>query len=341
MNSLTSIQILRAVAAWLVVFHHEYQLFPMGHIKLNPQLGFFGVDLFFIISGFIMFYSLAKKECAAKEFFIKRLIRIVPAYWFFTFALVFISWLYTKEFSYTGWNLKTLIASLFFIVTNNPAEQVGYFPFLTVGWTLSLEMFFYFWLSACMLFFGKFRFLACTMVLILFSLLWDIPEFYRLSNKILLEFVFGIVIGYGYVRLKNIRPCLLNLFGFATLLLFGTFWFQIDFSDIMGRTFVLNRSLSACLLVSAFLFFESALSKIKFNPLRFFKYLGDISYSTYLVHPIVIGIILHYIKRPGSIATELLLMFITSMVIMVISHLSYRYIEVGLVLKLTRKRAVS
>lgn len=339
MNSLISIQILRAVAAWLLVYHHEYALLSIRHFQFNQQLGYFGVDIFFVISGFIMFYSLANREYGAKEFFVKRLIRIVPAYWFYTLLMVLLSWVYAKEFSYTDWNLNTLIASLFFIITKNPSGHIGYFPLLTVGWTLSFEMFFYAWLSLCIFAFGKFRFWACTITLLVLPLIWDKYWIYGLSTKLLYEFAFGIVLAHGYLKLRNARPRLLYVLGIA-LLSFLALLSQIDINNVDGGMFDLQRSLSACLLISSALCFELALLKIKINAFRLLKYLGDTSYSTYLVHLLVIGVFRHYFGKQDSELGELLLLFTTSLTIFAISHLSYQYIEIGLLFKILKRKLV-
>lgn len=337
MNSLISIQILRAVAAWLVVYHHEHAIFSILHFKHDLQMGYLGVDIFFVISGFIMFYSLTNRECGAKIFLVKRLIRVVPAYWLYTILMVLLSWVYVEEFSYTGWNLNTLIASLFFIITKNPSG--GYFPLLTVGWTLSFEMFFYAWLSLCVFVFGKFRFWACSITLIALPLVWDKHWAYGGSTKLLYEFVFGMMLGYVYLKLKNVRPYLLYVLGIA-LLSFTALWYQMDINDVEGGMFGLKRSLLACLLISSALCFESALSKIRINAFRLLIYLGDISYSTYLVHPLVLGVFLHYIWRPSSAYGELFLLFITALTIMAISHLSYQHIETGPLFKILKEKLV-
>jgi exopolysaccharide production protein ExoZ len=347
MNSLISIQILRAVAAWLVVFSHYMQFFPTHHLVNNGWenygwLGHFGVDIFFVISGFIMFYSLSNRMCSAKEFFIRRLIRIVPAYWFYTFLMVLLASIYTKEFSYTDWNLNTLISSLFFTLSKNPSGA-GYFPLLTVGWTLSFEMFFYALLSLCILTFGRFFFLACTFTLIALPLMWNKQWIFGMliSQKLLYAFVYGIALGYVYIRLKSTRPRLLYVLG-VCLFVLGVMLL------VSGQLFVKpiqiggdeKRPLLAFLFIGSALCFESVFLKIRVNSFRLLRYLGDISYSTYLLHTLVIGVSLHYIGNLGSASAELLLLFITSLTILAISHLSYQYIETGPLLAMLKKRAL-
>lgn len=338
MNSLVSIQVLRAIAAWLVVFYHEYDLLFIRQFQHYPQSGYFGVDVFFVISGFIMVYSLAHRDSGAREFFLRRVIRIVPAYWFYTLLMVFFSGLYVEEFSYTKWDLSTLWASLLFFVTNNPSG-IGHFPLLTVGWTLSFEMFFYVLLSLCIFAFGKYRYIACALILVILPFVWDDYQHYRLSTKLLYEFVLGMAICFGYMRIKNIRPMFLYISGIV-LLLMAVFFLQMDIGYSNGGELGLKRSLLACLLVSSLLCFESVLSRLTAGVFKWIRYAGDISYSTYLLHPIVIGVLLHYAGIQNSAGGEVLLMISASAIVFIASHLSYRYIEVGPVAKILKNKFV-
>ena len=351
MNSLISIQILRAVAAWLVVYHHYRS--TLYEDESNVSLGMLGVSIFFLISGFIMFYSLASRTCSAKEFFVRRLIRIVPAYWFYTFLTVLLSLMYAKEFSSTfvastGWNLNNLISSLFFIGSKVPSGVV-YFPILRVGWTLSFEMFFYALLSLCILTFGRLSFWACIFALFLLPLAWDEQWVCTLllSNKFLWLFAYGIILGYAYIKLRNTKPLLLYVAGIALIVVDialivldvtpftnpqALIWIDYlsKFLLIIGGGF---EPLCAILLIGSALCFESVLSKTRVNALRWLRYLGDVSYSTYLLHTLVLGVLLRYIWRPESTSGELFLLPMTALIIFAISHLSYQYIETGPLLK--------
>jgi len=91
---ITSLQILRGGAAWLVVYHHYMQMFynfesesKLGH--LIGWKGNVGVDIFFVLSGFVMYLCATRPYTNGWEFFIKRLFRVLPAYWFYTFILLY------------------------------------------------------------------------------------------------------------------------------------------------------------------------------------------------------------------------------------------------------------
>jgi Acyltransferase family len=109
-SPLVSIQALRAIAALLVFWGHAINAV---HLKIEadfPHLyGPFGVDLFFVISGFVMVYSserLFGQPGAPITFFVRRLARIVPLYWLATTVLVWFVVPYAST--------KAVLGSLFF-----------------------------------------------------------------------------------------------------------------------------------------------------------------------------------------------------------------------------------
>src|ERR1700756_2337701 len=135
-TSLLSIQALRAVAALLVLAGHISTILIAEHKAASFPLfalGPFGVDLFFVISGFVMVYSserLFGQPGAPFKFFARRLARIVPLYWAATSILVWFVVPYAST--------KAVLGSFLF-APHIPSEA----PLLFVGWTLIFEMFFY------------------------------------------------------------------------------------------------------------------------------------------------------------------------------------------------------
>ena len=110
-----SAQYLRGLAALMVVWHHArdqlvglMQLFPNG-------IGAKGVDLFFVISGFIMYVTTANTQQSTLQFWWRRIKRVVPLYWFFTLLMVLL-WIGRPTlFKTLSVSWETLIQSLFFI----------------------------------------------------------------------------------------------------------------------------------------------------------------------------------------------------------------------------------
>ncbi|WP_334504615.1 acyltransferase family protein [Bradyrhizobium sp. AZCC 1678] len=148
MNRLAAIQILRAVAALLVVVSHailrQAEWAPTDPLtsQIAIHIGLLGVWIFFIISGFIMSYTYYDNFAvpgAAGQFIASRIIRIVPIYWLAT-ALEVVLRLHHGA----GLDVHKLICSLFFIpVAVEPGPMAAMRPTLGVGWTLNYEMMFY------------------------------------------------------------------------------------------------------------------------------------------------------------------------------------------------------
>jgi exopolysaccharide production protein ExoZ len=137
-----NIQILRAIAAYLVVFHHIQSHFVDNHsVAAVSNIGIIGVDIFFVISGFIMILTTSGEARSPLSFWRDRLVRIVPLYWLATFSLVGLSLIGLAPTGLHGWDLQDLLASLLFIPEVR-ADGAG-MPILFVGWTLNYEMFFY------------------------------------------------------------------------------------------------------------------------------------------------------------------------------------------------------
>jgi len=146
---IVNIQVLRAVAALMVVcdhilfdWHHSHgNTFPHW---FNTTVGSAGVDLFFVISGFIMFETTRGRDTSPVSFLAKRLIRIAPLYWLLVIVLAAKS--YEHNPSHFDW--EWLVQSLLFL-PHVEGDMAGarfpsaYFPILFVGWTLIFEMFFY------------------------------------------------------------------------------------------------------------------------------------------------------------------------------------------------------
>lgn len=133
---LNNIQALRAVAALMVVHCHA-----AGTLGLRLDGGANGVDLFFVISGFIIAHVASSDS---SQFLTRRLIRIVPTYWGATLALYAIVQLFPSMFRATSLDLELLIRSLLFLPDPSSVHSDGLpHPTLNAGWTLNYEMYFY------------------------------------------------------------------------------------------------------------------------------------------------------------------------------------------------------
>lgn len=142
------VQVLRGVASVLVVLHHQLEV-AVDRIPGTPHPrwmdnGAFGVDLFFPISGFVMWFaaeSLIRKVGNWREFAWRRVVRVGPLYWLFTTLKVMLAVLFPAAMLHYRLRMGNVVASYFFVPSVGQSGQP--LPVLPVGWTLNYEAFFY------------------------------------------------------------------------------------------------------------------------------------------------------------------------------------------------------
>ena len=290
---LASIQALRAIAALAVAIAHTYPLVGIEFgIAGYPTLitGAAGVDLFFVISGFIMVYAsedLFEQPDAPRTFFLRRLIRIVPLYWLVTTVLlVYLLLRYRSLLEHTP---TTVVASYFFIPTYNSAGPMA--PVLPVGWTLNYEMFFYLVFAGGLLLKRTVAVIAISALLTAFGL-WGrqltLPvPLSILADPIILEFVFGMLVALAYregLKLPQAAALGLIAVGFGALAASAA-W---DLASI-SRVIIWGIP-SACLVAGCVFFGDPTRPKVLWRALT---YLGACSYSLYLTHALTMNIPRH------------------------------------------------
>lgn len=138
-----SVQYLRAVAALSVMVFHAS--LPVGwRFPAGPA----GVDVFFVISGFIMASIADARPLSPGSFLAGRVIRIVPAYWAVTLGMVVVSQVAPGVFPTMQPTAGHVVASLLFVPHLDPQGMP--YPLLAAGWTLNYEMFFYGLFAVCL-----------------------------------------------------------------------------------------------------------------------------------------------------------------------------------------------
>lgn len=308
-NKLGGIQVMRGVAAMLVFFFH-LDIFIPGNSILNSLFspGFKGVYIFFVVSGYIMAYTTrlvtGDKLNAAGHFFTKRLIRIVPLYYVATAAVMVL--MHTAHL-YFWERPDLLVKSLAFIPTFEPEVAPNYGdPVLFLGWTLNYEMLFYL-LFAIGILLGRYRntFLYCyfpffVIILPLFTLgtvTFDVHGYNFtsnalkfLSNPILLYFVAGVLLANTISQAKVTGRTAWIIFAMSFML------FLLSYFELLP----LPQSLSEFIFITLLVASASILPNVGEGRVsRILTYLGDISYSVYLFHMIVIFIVRGFFNKFG------------------------------------------
>ena len=327
-TNLPGIQILRGLAACSVLVHHvleESQPLFGGRIPAPlVLLGAGGVDLFFVISGFIMYYTNQGgfgKAGASADFFIRGVIRIVPLYWLCTFVVVAANaaGLYASKYI----SASALALSLFFLPNAN--------IILGVGWTLNYEMYFYS-VFAIWLFFGTSRsgiFGVLSSIPLIMVVSWSLPSSVArsfLGNPIALEFCFGFALGVaftrGWISPRICRaPLLVGVAGFVLGTSFGP---RDGTAGLAPEARFLFWGLpAALLLMSAF-----SVSEVKGRVGKAVLALGDASYSIYLTHAFVMTTYARIIKTyPVSNIPRPIWMLLPIIVSILVGFATYRLFE--------------
>ena len=262
-DQLLSIQYLRGIAAIAVVLYHiRSRAESLGYNGYWPSWLQGGVDLFFVISGFIMVVTVHRAQKSSLEFMKDRIKRIVPIYWFFTSIAVILS----GEFG------AHAITSYFFIPYPHPVENEMW-PVLIPGWTLNYEMYFYLIFATCLTLPGRALIptsIAIITAVILFDKIFEtkaIMEFY--SDTIVLEFALGMLIASKFISGGRV--------GHWSFIILGAIFMLMPIPLVAGRFITLG--IPVALIFSGTLSIEGKLPNYKL-----LKLLGDSSYSLYLSH---------------------------------------------------------
>lgn len=284
METIVSIQILRALAATsvVVVHGHGWLLKSVGATNPLPELSSLGeaaVELFFVISGFIMVYTsepMFGRPDGPKTFALHRLIRIVPLYWLVTALYVMASLAFPSFDKHHG--LDLIAASFLFIPVENSLGAV--MPIVGQGWTLNYEMLFYA-VFALAVFAPRRLAVALASVVLITGVMYGsrlAPSSTAVAfwtGPIVYQFVYGLVIGLLYREgLRLWKPLCLALIAASVFLT----W-QNAAVDAAHRA--VANGIPATLMVAGATLGNFSL---KGSLWRQLARVGDASYALYLLH---------------------------------------------------------
>jgi peptidoglycan/LPS O-acetylase OafA/YrhL len=286
------VQVLRFIAAVSVLFahlqHEVVSRFPDagGFHPFTLIDGGFGVDLFFVISGFIMYHVAAGKfgqKGAARNFLIRRYLRIAPLYYLATVLMLLASATFSNAVSIPQPDLGHVLASfLFFPSLNALGEAV---PVLKLGWTLNFEAYFYVVFAIALMFGQRTGLLVMTLLLgamvALANVLPHPPTAIAFwGQSLVFEFIGGIGVAMLYHREFRLSSVGAWSVIAASVLLLS--WMQNN-----GMAAYLPRAvyagLPAWLIVMAVVAapFDAHQGRLK----RFLVAGGEASYAIYVIHP--------------------------------------------------------
>jgi exopolysaccharide production protein ExoZ len=348
-----SIQVLRGFAAMLVVYHHSINYEEYSNNNSMQQTFFYlsnfgciGVDLFFVISGFIITFS-TKEYKGFQDGFIfleKRFIRINPIYYLATIALlaIFLVKYFSgfSKFSLDGIPLQ-LVNTIFIFPIMTDASSFD--PLLFVGWTLSFEWLFYilFVLTIILKLKAKIFLPLLMFFLVTLGIILK-PDDFRLSflvNPIMLEFILGILIFiiFDSFQIIPVRVGFIFLLLGASLYLFMIFK---GYGNVYYHRNTIEGNLSlirfivwgvpSAFIVAGSVFLEKS-SKVNYiwNN-KYLLLIGNASYSIYLIHPSILEITAIQFKKYGHFVNGDLVILIYVTVCVVGGVVFFKRIETPL-----------
>jgi exopolysaccharide production protein ExoZ len=333
-KAIENIQIMRGGAALSVALAHAAAQFPVERPIPRVAAAQAGVDIFFVISGFIMVYVTESRRQTGAEFFLNRCARIVPNYWLYTAFTAALALAAHSFFRETTFTLPHFILSMLFIAHPNPAIPGSASPLLRPGWTLNFEIFFYL-IFALSLFAWKRRvwITAGTIAaLVIVGLLFHIDSvaYGVYTSPIMLEFVLGMILAVLYLRglprVPAVVPLLIGIGGVLAI-------FAAPFAaDASHRIRVLCFGLPAFAIMGATLLVgDMGRGAVG----RLLTRLGDASYSIYLTHPFtvagcrVLARKLHL--EPHSMAAQIAFVLVAVIAAALVGVLAYQWIETRLI----------
>ena len=334
-RKILNIQALRAFAVLLVVFSHLVHIEgKYGHNEhfLSEYFlyGVSGVDLFFIISGFVMVTVSRKRQGHAPlyplQFLYNRITRIYPVYWFYC-TIVLVVYFCRPDMVNSSQGNQVLIFESFLLW---PQKLV---PLLAVAWTLTHEMYFYLVFTIMLwgarshiqryLFFWLIAVTVGNVVLDNRS----IPLLKIIFHPLTIEFIAGCIIAHvvfrghtGYGRSYFYGGGVLLLFSTAACYAYSGSslpdgWYRVLFFGVPCSLMVYGAVAS------------ELQSTLRFPP--WFNLIGDASYSIYLSHVLVLSFLgrVWYQFGQEGLYDNFLVIILMIFLVVVYGYLSFRYIE--------------
>lgn len=358
---------LRGLAVLMVIFFHSstfahdmsgIQLFSAMHCYyIFTLLGETGVDLFFILSGFLItgiLIDTRNVKNPLKTFYIRRALRLLPLYYVVLFIVLMCSAFLSND---SGIGLKIL---MHFLYLQNYLTEYNFDTFMYFNHTWSLaveEQFYLFWPVFFLFVYRKSpqKALLLCVTLIFVSLLCrgalaglghEKLAYTALFSR-MDELCMGAFLSICFVQYRDILNKYADILPYIMLsmclLLIGSF--ILYWATIPPRTIMINSGLVYCAI-----FYSSLLSYILLSPdtsyvkrvfcIRSLRYIGRISYGLYIFHVPAMMMTGVYISdyKLGYVMNHLCILLVGGTLSFIVAFLSYKYVERP-ILKLKNKYA--
>jgi exopolysaccharide production protein ExoZ len=314
---LVYIQILRLLAAVAVVAFHAWGVAPDGFKIPDSAIAFVlaqgghGVDLFFVISGFIIFYATHRATLTPAEFLRRRVERIAPLYFLMTFAVVVLAATLPDIFGTEGWYTpRHILKSLAFIAFTD-----GEMPVVYLGWSLEYEMYFYIAVALLMAL-TRDAWRNIVMIFSALAIFGQLPgvnaalgSYAFFVDPMILEFVLGTIAASIFVN---------GRVGWPIALAAACAIAAVLAADPTSRVIIFGLP-STCLVAAA-----AVVSRKRIDPSsieRALARLGDASYSIYLVQVQTVSLASASIASLVPVIPPLLLVIVTSGIVVALGLL--------------------
>jgi len=313
---LYNLHLLRVIAALSVVYFHTTSV---AGLNLACDVGSRGVDVFFVISGFIIAYIGTSKP---EQFLRRRLIRVVPFYWAATLCVFAMVALVPQYFRSTTASVSHLFYSLLFIPHMSVTGEMH--PTLLLGWSLNFEMFFYVTFAVELALSRRRAPLYCVGWLVAFvagihllHVRSDVLEFY--ARPIVLEFCFGIGVFYLFNWCSERREKLARIGALkvllVVLLLGGLVVLNLFEKWYPDTPRYLAAGIPAVFIVASALLLERIYGVTTRNPAVYL--LGEASYIIYLVHPYIVFAVLRMAVKDRELSLPVTVSLIAGLIALV------------------------
>jgi peptidoglycan/LPS O-acetylase OafA/YrhL len=292
-----SVQYLRAIMAIMVVlFHFEVQLERFGYSGSWLDIFDIRVDIFFVLSGFLVWLATFDTKVSLRSFIYRRIIRIIPLYWIVTTFFVIIMLIFPSAVKTGQFNLYHVLASYFFIPWVHPImNEIR--PVVVAGWTLNYLAFFCIIFSLFLSYSAVTRAIGVIFVLVTISvsglvLNFQVGIFDFYSSGIVLEFLFGVALGILYCAGFHIPQKYLWMLLVAAC---AVMFFRPAYVSLPRW---ISYGIPAMFCVGFAVYYERGHRVKRWATLIL---LGDISYALYLSHGAVLSAVTQIFMYLGLI----------------------------------------